>query len=152
MLSRMMNIETAHFGCLGVDIEDAIRFPLGLPGLENRCRWVLLTPPGDSAVSWLQSVECPATALAVVDPCRFVADYQLRTPRQGLDDLKLHSLDDARVLVTVNRTQKGLAIDLKAPLVINSRLRIGRQLIANGDMPMRHLLEDVSRQTARKIA
>ena len=152
MLSRMMKIDTAHFGCLSVRPQEALYFPMGLPGLEDRRRWVLLTPPNNPAVSWLQSIECPAIALAVVEPRRFVPDYQLRTAQRSLEDLELNSLDEARVLVTVNRTREGLALDLKAPLVINRHRRLGRQVIANGDLPVRYALEKTSTWTVRKIA
>ena len=151
MLSRTMRIDTAHFGNLRVNDDEVVCFPLGLPGLENRRRWVLLTPPCGSEVSWLQSVESPETALAVVHPRQFFPEYQLRTKRQQLDTLDLHYLNDAYVLVTVNQTEQGLTLNLKAPLVINGRRRLGRQVIASGDMPVQYLVDQPT-QPLKKTA
>jgi len=152
MPSRTMRIETAHFGAMAVRPEDAVCFPLGLAGFERSRRWVLLTPPHNPTVNWLQSVECPKTALAVVEPQRFLPDYQLRANRSELECLELQSLDEAFVVVTVNRTDQGLALDLKAPLVINRQRRLGRQVIASDDLPTRYPLEDTVSRTAKRTA
>ncbi|HLA85647.1 MAG TPA: flagellar assembly protein FliW [Thermoguttaceae bacterium] len=152
MFSRTMRIDTAHFGHLTVNTQDALCFPLGLPGLEDCRRWVWLVPPDSPTVSWFQSVERPSAALAVVDPRRFVPDYQLRTYRRELDCLELGSPDEASVLVTLNRTPRGLALNLKAPLVINRVRRLGRQVISNGDWPVQFVLDETPPRTARKIA
>lgn len=152
MPSRTMKIETAHFGGLTVGAQSLLWFPLGLPGFEEKRRWVLLTPPYDATVSWLQSIECPRTALAVVEPRRFLPEYQLRVGRGELESIELQSVDSARVLVTVNRTEQGLALDLKAPLVINPDRRLGRQVISNDDLPVRYSLEGATSRTTKRIA
>jgi len=152
MLSRMMRIDTAHFGCLSVNVRDVLCFPAGLAGLELRHRWVLLTPPGDTLVRWLQAIDCPKTALGVVDPECFVPDYQLRVCRRELARLELGSMDEVHVLVTLNRTERGLALDLRAPLVINRKRRIGRQVICNDDMPVRYPVEGAALRAVKKTA
>jgi len=152
MLSRMMRIDTIHFGCVDVRQQDVFHFPLGMPGLEHCRRWVLLTPPDEPAVSWLQCVDRPEIALAVVEPRRYLPDYRVRMYRRELARLELRSPAEARVLVTVNRTQGGLTLNLKAPLVINRKRRIGRQVISNGDMAVQYPLEGTVPKARRKIA
>ncbi|MBN1591224.1 MAG: flagellar assembly protein FliW [Pirellulales bacterium] len=152
MLSRMMRIDTVRFGCVDVRTQDVIVFPLGIPGLENCRRWVLLTPPDGSTVHWLQCVDQPETALAVVNPRHFLPTYQARMSRRELDCLELRTADETRVLVTVNRTERGLALNLKAPLVINRNRRLGRQMISNSDLPVQYLLEENVAEARRKTA
>jgi len=148
----MLRIDTAHFGALTLQTEDVFFFPLGLAGFERCRRWVLLTPPGNATVSWLQAVDCPEAALGVVDPRRFVPDYQLRTCRRELHHLDLQSVDEADVLVTVNRTENGLVLDLKAPLVINRKRRVGRQVVANDGLPVRYAVPVAAPESQKKIA
>ncbi|HBO42450.1 MAG TPA: hypothetical protein DD670_00625 [Planctomycetaceae bacterium] len=152
MLSRMMRIDTAHFGWIDVHTTDVLRFPLGLPGFEQRRRWVLLARRDRDDVSWLQCVDCPGAALAVVDPRRFVPDYQVSLAHRDVACLGLRSLDEAKVLVTMNRTERGLTLDLKAPVVLNLRRRLGRQMISNSDLPVRYALEKASPPRMRKTA
>jgi carbon storage regulator len=61
-------------------------------------------------------------------------------------------VDEAHVLVTVNRTDRGLALNLKAPLVINRERRIGRQVVSNDDLPVQYPLEIAEPRTVKKIA
>jgi flagellar assembly factor FliW len=148
----MMRIDTAHFGCLAVDVRDVFQFPGGLAGLEQCRRWVLLSPPDDGTVNWLQAVDSPKAAFAVVDPCRFVPEYRLRTSQRELARLDLGSTSEAEVLVTVIRTERGLALDLKAPVVINRRRRLGRQVVSQDNVPLQYLVEGAGVRAMRKTA
>lgn len=135
-----MEVQTTRFGSIEVDSEDLIRFPAGLPGLQCCQLWVLLADAENESLGWLQSVAYPEIALAVVSPQRFVADYDLNLARSELESLKLPSLDEAQVLVVLNRSAQGMTLNLKAPLVINAALRLGRQVVSNGDWPLRYPL------------
>lgn len=135
-----MEVQTTRFGSIEVDSEDLIRFPAGLPGLQCCQLWVLLADVENEALGWLQSVAYPEIALAVVSPQRFVADYDLSLARSELESLKLPSLSDAQVFVVLNHSNQGMTLNLKAPLVINPALQLGRQVVSNGDWPLRHLL------------
>ncbi len=73
-----MNVTTSRFGRIAVEPCDVIQFPAGMLGLEDCRRWMLLADTQNDALAWMQCVERPAVALAVVSPRRFVPDYQLR--------------------------------------------------------------------------
>lgn len=133
-------IDTTRFGPVEIRQDDVIRFPGGLPGLE-RCRdWVLLGDGWNNALAWLQSVDRPEIALPVVSPRRFVPDFNMRVARNELETLQFDDVRSAQVLVIVGRGEDGWTLNLKAPLVINLARRIGRQVITNGDLPVRHPL------------
>ena len=133
-------IFSTRFGAVEVQPEDVIHFPEGLVGLEERRDWVLLAETQNDAVAWLQSVDRADVALAVVSPRRFVPDFQMRVARRELDPLALDEIRAAQVLVIVGRTERSLTLNLKAPIVINLRRRLARQVIANGDLPTQHEL------------
>ena len=135
-----MEIVTSRFGVLRVHPEDVLHFAAGIVGLAECRRWVLTPDSNHDALAWLQSVTRPEVALPVVSPRRFVADYQLRLSTRELAPLEIASTEDAEVLVVVVRNGDVLTLNLKAPIVVNMRARLGRQVVAAGSQPTQHVL------------
>jgi flagellar assembly factor FliW len=135
-----MQIRTTRFGSLDVETDDMIRFPMGLPGIEDCHDWVLLADATNNALGWLQSATRPEVALAVVSPRRFVPGYQFRVYRSELAPLELVDVKEAQVLAIVGKNEQSITLNLKAPLVINLERRLGRQVVANGNQPVQYEL------------
>jgi flagellar assembly factor FliW len=135
-----MEVNTSRFGSIHVDAEDLIRFPAGILGLEDCRDWVLLMDAQNDAVAWLQSAQRPKIALPVVSPRRFVPSYHIRVAQAELESLDLEDVRTAQVLVIAGRTDRTITLNLKAPLVINMARRLGRQVVTNGDLPVRYEL------------
>lgn len=138
-----MNIHTTRFGSIEIEPDDIIRFPAGLMGLESSRQWVLLADAGNDALGWLQSTAEPEIALAVVSPRRFVPRFQVRVSRSELAPLQLEQVQDAQVLVIVGKNDRGITLNLKAPLVINLQRRLGKQVVNGADEPLQFELSDV---------
>lgn len=145
-----MDISTTRFGTLSIADDDVLTFVDGLIGMEEFRRWALLADAQNATLGWLQSLDRPEVALAVVSPRRFVADYRARVARRDVEPLGVTGADDAQVLVIVNQVGESLALNLKAPLVINLSTRLGRQIVAKDDHAVQHLLGGASwlRRTA----
>jgi flagellar assembly factor FliW len=135
-----MFIQTTRFGRLEIAPHDVLVFPAGIPGLEDCREWVLLADAGNDALGWLQSTTRREIAFAVVSPQRFVAGYQIRLARSELAPLELIDVRDAQVLAIVGKSDRGITLNLKAPLVIHLARRLGRQVVANGDQPIQYEL------------
>lgn len=135
-----MQIETTRFGRVEILEQDVLRFPTGLIGMEECRRWVLLADAENSALGWLQSTERSDLALAVVSPRRFVPDYVVRVAAREVSSLGLAQPGDAQVLVVVNKVDDGLAVNLKAPIVISVEGRCGKQIIAKDDHAVQYEL------------
>jgi flagellar assembly factor FliW len=105
----------------------------------------------NSALAWLQSVEQPDIAFAVVSPRRHVPGYRLRVARRELDPLEIEDLQAVRVLAIVGKGERSITLNLKSPLVINLDRRTGRQVIANGDLPVQYELRRTA-ATRKRIA
>jgi flagellar assembly factor FliW len=146
-----MRINTSRFGRIDVDAGDIIRFPSGLPGLEDCREWALLADSTNDALGWLQCTTRGDMALAVVSPRRFVPDYQVRIPRSELTPLAISDISQAQVVVVVGKTDTTLTLNLKAPIVINLEARTGRQVVASGELPLQYELT-INRQPLRKSA
>jgi flagellar assembly factor FliW len=135
-----MEISTTRFGSLTIADDDVLTFVDGLIGMEECRRWALLADAQNTTLGWLQSLDRPEVALAVVSPRRFVADYRARVTRRDVEPLGVTNAEDAQVLVIVNQVGESLALNLKAPLVIHVTTRLGRQIVAKDDHAVQHLL------------
>ncbi len=133
-----MQINTTRFGRLHVANEDVIRFPAGLPGLADCTSWVLLADAHHEALGWLQSTQHAHVALAVVTPGQFVTGYELRVGRAELGSELCDRRDELHVLVVVGKNDRGITLNLKAPLVIDVAARVGRQVVASGELPVQY--------------
>jgi flagellar assembly factor FliW len=138
-----MLIRTTRFGPLELEPNDTLCFPGGLLGLEDCRQWMLLADAQNSALGWLQSTTRPEVALAVVSPRRFVPNYQFKVYRSELTSLELENVSDAQVLTIVSKNERSITLNLKAPIVINLKRQLGRQVVANGDLPLQYELSSV---------
>lgn len=146
-----MEVVSSRFGPLAIDADDVIQFPAGMLGLACCRDWVLLADAHHDALGWLQSTTRPEVALAVVSPRRYVPSYQIRVPRSELAPLALADPRQAKVLVVAGRNDRGLTLNLKAPLVLNLERRLGRQVVVSSDYSVQHELNPEP-QTWRKSA
>ena len=135
-----MEIHSTRLGPIQVEPDDLIHFPEGLVGFGDCRRWVLLADAQNDALAWMQSVDRPEVTLAVVSPRRFVPGFRMHVARRELEPLRLEQPQAARVLAIVGKTDRSVTLNLKAPLVINLDLRLGRQVITNGELPLQHEL------------
>jgi flagellar assembly factor FliW len=140
-----MNVSTTRFGSIAIEEDDVLTFVDGLIGMESCRRWVLLADAQNNALAWMQCLDRPDVALAVISPRRFVADYQVRVSLRDLQPLALDEPSRAQVLVIVSQVGEQLAVNLKAPLLIHLEKRLGRQIVARDDHPVQYPLPASSR-------
>jgi len=124
-----MKIDSSRFG--EIEVEDArlITFPKGLLGFPKYTRYVLIEAGQDSYFWWLQSVEVPDLAFVVTDPSLFVPTYKVPIRPEQMDAMGIETLDDAQVLVIVNKRGETLTGNLQGPLVVNVGQRVGEQMV-----------------------
>ena len=130
-----MQIETTRFGLLDIDDHRLIHFDKGLLGFSTCRDYVLIEAgePGSNSAEnnfwWLQSVDLPELAFVVTDPAIFVPTYKVPIHAEQMQSLGLSSIDDAQVLVIVNKRQHSLTGNLQGPLIVNTRSRRGEQMV-----------------------
>ena len=124
-----MLIETTRFGQVDINEDRIIQFPKGLLGFQKYKSYVLLQPSEDSYFFWLQSTEAPDLAFVVTDPSLFVADYKVPIRPEQMSEIGMENVNDAQVFVIVNKHNNTLTGNLQGPLVIDTKSRIGDQLV-----------------------
>ncbi|WP_060788342.1 flagellar assembly protein FliW [Geobacillus zalihae] len=125
-----MNIDTKYHGTVAVKEEDIIRFPHGLPGFADEKRFVLL-PLADTPFVILQSVETPALGFVLIEPFSYFPSYEFELDEATVEQLDIESERDVAVYVilTVADPFDNTTANLQAPVVINVRKRLGKQVI-----------------------
>jgi len=138
-----VNILTTRLGLIQACETDVITIPEGLLGFRSFTQYILVPDPVVIGLSWLQSLNAPDLAFAVVAPPLAVGDYCVEI-RQG--DRAALELDDERsalIYVILNRGEGGgLTVNLQGPLVFNPIRRLGRQLVLTSSRyPVRYPLD-----------
>ena len=129
-LQRTLEIE--------VDRAEIIAFP---EKLGSWSRFILIEYPPIWPFKWLQCVDDPMVAFIVIEPCLLWTDYSI--PLSGADAglLRLSDAADATVLCIVKVPEEPLQMtaDLSAPLIINRKEKVGKQLdLAGSIYPTEH--------------
>ncbi len=135
-----MEFHTTRFGKLSIRQDETITFPQGLIGFEHHTKWAILADESNDSVGWLQSIDQADLAFAVVSPRRYVPGYKVRISPEQATSLKLDAGMETFVLVIVSRENSLISVNLRAPLLVNLSLQLGRQVITTDEQPLRHVI------------
>lgn len=130
-----MKVETYLFGSVEVNPESVINFPNGLVGFEKNKRFMLVHEDthGAAASFTLQSVDDPAFAVQIIDPSALGFNYELALSDSENAILASPAAEDVAVMLIVSRPAEGegpaVSANIRAPLVINTRARVGVQKV-----------------------
>lgn len=128
-----MKLQTSQFGEIELTDDRVLTFTKGIPGFEEMKKYVLLPADesSDSPFFFLQSIESAELCFFLVDPFSFFQEYDIKLAEQLVERLELEEPTDAIVLSTVSVTgdMKDATTNLKAPLVINNRKKLGMQIV-----------------------
>ena len=122
-------INTTRFGTVDVDETRLLNFESGLLGFSSYHVFALLQPDEHGVFFWLQSTESPDLAFVVTDPALWVPDYQAQIRKEQMAELSMNEVDDAQVLVIVNKRDGSLTANLQGPIIVNTRNRNSMQLV-----------------------
>ena len=128
-----MHIQTKYFGEMTIQDEEIISLPSGLPAFEDQKNFVLLPLEQGTPFYVLQSTEIADIAFLAVSPFQYVPDYQFQLPKPMIEQLNIATEEDVAVyvLLTVREPFHLTTANLQAPVVINTKNRVGKQLFTN---------------------
>ena len=128
-----MKYETARFGSIEIQDKDILLFPGALYGFDQEKEFVMLPldPKLESPMEWLQSLRSRDLAFIVTDPFLFVPEYKMVLSDSEMNQLKLESMESVavRVIVTIPKVHSEMTANLVAPLVINQKNRLAKQVV-----------------------
>ncbi len=135
-----MKFHSTQFGTQEVDPESILTFPKGMPGFEGSTRYKLFHDDQEQqvVVHWLQSIDEPDVAFALVDPAVFGLNYEFVLTDEEEQLLKMESVDDIAVLLIAYKPQPdadskaNINANINGPIVLNTRARLGMQKVLVG--------------------
>lgn len=149
-----MLLNTKHFGEIEIDESKIITFKEGIPGFENLKRYIVLYNGVEtSPFRWLQCVDDGQLAFAVINPFMILGNYDIEIPEETVESLNIESITDVMVLaiVVVPEDPNKMTMNLKAPVIINTKNNSGMQVVLDTDMySVRHyIVEELRRQEVK---
>jgi flagellar assembly factor FliW len=130
-----MKLNTKYHGVKEYKEEDIITFKKGLPGFENLKDFILFSVEENDLFSILHSTENEEVGLVVVSPFSVVNDYEFKLSDNKIQELGIQSPEDVLVLNTVTLCSKveDITANLKAPIIVNIKAKLGEQIIIDND-------------------
>lgn len=146
-----MLLKTKHFGEIEIDESKVIDFKEGILGFEDNKKFIVLyNGDEDSPFRWLQGVDDGQLAFAVANPFQILKDYDIEIPDEAVENLGIEDIEDVMVLsiVVVPEDLSKMTMNLKAPVIINTKNNIGMQVVLDTDTySVRHyIVEELRRQ------
>ncbi len=135
-----MIIDTDRFGSFDTKDSKLIEFPLGIPGFEELRHFIILEIGQTKPIYWLQSTENKYIALPVILTFEILDDYYIDIRENELEDLFVESQTDLLVMnvVVIPEQAENMTVNLAAPIVINAKRGIGKQIIIDAQtLPIR---------------
>lgn len=139
-----MGFQTLRFGEIEFTDDQVITFTQPIIGFPEHRRFVLLAGPQEGITFWLQSTEDGDLAFVLMNPKSVVPDYAVSIAPHELTELGTDDTAalDVFTLVVVSSNPDDVRTNLKAPILINQKTRLGKQTILDkSDYPIRYYIK-----------
>ena len=133
--SSMVNLSTNNFGNLSIEKENIITFEQGLLGFEELKQFAIIDVEECLPFEWLVSVEDPIVAFPILDPTLLFSDYKPSLTKDDLVLLDIKKEIDVEMfcIVTLGETPENVTLNLKGPILINMKNKMGKQIVLTED-------------------
>lgn len=127
-----MEFQTKYHGLIDMPKEDVLHFKSGIPGFPEEEQFIII-PLEEETFYILQSVKTQSLAFVMVNPFTYFPDYDFTLEDQIVDALKIDSPEDVIVysILTVQDPFEKTTANLQAPIIINSKNKMGKQIVLN---------------------
>jgi len=111
--------------------EDKVKLNYSLLGFEGLTEFIIVDLKEYEPFKLLQSLENDEVGFIVVSPFEFFDEYEFSISDDMMEELEIDKMEDVSVVttVTLNSDPKKITTNLKAPIIINNKNRLGKQMI-----------------------
>lgn len=127
------NLSAEKGGRSNMNKESVITFEDGILGFDNLKQYTLLHVEECRPFLWLVSVDNPRVSFAILNPAPYFSDYN---PTVSMDVEELASLGFSDIksvetfcIVTLGKSATDTTMNLRGPLLIDMKKKIGRQIV-----------------------
>ena len=128
-----MKIATKYHGEKEIQEKEVITFPQAIPGFPEEKEFALLPLDEEGQFIVLQSLGNKQLAFVLSNPFTFFKEYDFTLEDHIVKLLELESEENIQVLsiLTVQDPFEKTTANLQAPIIINSKKNIAKQVILN---------------------
>ena len=140
-----MRLSTTRFGDIDIDESRTILMKAGILGFEHLKRYVFLLQDKEILFWWFQSVDDGSVAFVVINPFVIKPDYKPIIQDNDVELLEVESPEDVFLMsiVTIRSDPFKVTANLKAPIVINLKKKLAKQVILDkSDYPIQYSIVD----------
>ncbi len=123
--------------------ETAIFFPEGIIGFTEQKQYTIVSEKSKRPFFWLQSVEDGGPSFIVIDPREFQVDYQSELSAADKAVLRVDNIEECEIfaIVSVPKDSDKISANLLAPLVVNKKENLGKQIVLQySNYAVQHLI------------
>ncbi len=126
-----MKITTLRFGDLDLPDDKIIQMAKPVLGFEQLKKFCIIEGEDFEPFLWFQSVEEPSVAFIIVNPIFFDPDYHIEVNPKEIEELNIADVKtvETYVIVSIPPDPKKMSINLKGPILINTKTKLAKQLI-----------------------
>ncbi len=138
-------LSTTRFGDIDIDESRTVLIKAGILGFEHLKRYVFLVQDEKILFWWFQSVDDGSVAFVVINPFIIKPDYEPIIQDNDVELLELKSQEDVILMsiVTIRSDPFKVTANLKAPIVINLKKKLAKQIILDkSDYPIQYSIVD----------
>lgn len=130
-----MKLNTKYHGTIEYEKKDIIHFEKGILGFEKLREFVLFPAENNNFFSILHSTEDKDIGFVVASPFEILKSYELNLKDSIIKKLKISKEDDVLILniVTLNSEIENITVNLKAPIIINIKEKLGEQIVLDNN-------------------
>jgi flagellar assembly factor FliW len=124
-------LQSTRFGSIEVPEAVVVEFPEGLMGMHHLRRFALVAPSVEgSPFLFLLSLEDAEIGFGLADPTKLFSNYEVDYSAER-EVLEIESDDEAQlyVMLTIGENPMRTTANLLAPVLLNARTRVARQLV-----------------------
>jgi flagellar assembly factor FliW len=126
-----VKVTTTRFGEINCDKSDILTFPEGILGFEAHKAFTIVDPGDNTFVMWLQSIDDGQVAFPIIEPKIFAPQHTVKLLPNELQSIQVDQVEKLRIfcILTIPQDVTKMSANLKAPIVINSEKRLGKQIV-----------------------
>ena len=130
-----MKVETTYHGTREYGEKDIIEFSKGIPGLDKLKKFIIFPVEDNEVFSILHSIEDESIGFVIASPFGVATDYEFKLEDDVMNRLRISKNEDLLVfnIVTLNSNVEKITMNLRAPIIINIKEKLGEQIILNNE-------------------
>lgn len=135
-----MNIQTKFLGEVDIQEQSIITFPEGIPGFQEEKQFILIPLNETSPFLVLQSIHTQKVGFMVATPYAFKKEYAFDLQQSDVEKLEIERAEDVLVygILTLKDTLLQSTINLLAPIVINEKKQLAKQIVLPSEEDLLH--------------